>query len=100
MFLCICNLPRPCSLGTNDNTLNFGRGGSPGIRAIWRVVFRESGIHVAADFHTLAAPILYTYKNGEVVEVLQEGVAYFYTFFLKPFKGQENWGQCANLDSN
>lgn len=32
------------------------------------------------------ARVIDAYTEGETVEVLQEGVAYFYTFFLKPFK--------------
>lgn len=41
--------------------------------------------------------IVDTYNDGEVVEVLQEGMAYFYTFYLRPFQPSEKVGKKSPL---
>jgi len=38
-----------------------------------------------------------SYNNGETVEVLDEGVAYFYTFFLQPFQPTDRWQKKSPL---
>lgn len=49
------------------------------------------------DEHENGIRIVDACKNGETTELLTEGEAYFYTFFLKPFQKTEQTRSCSAL---